>query len=237
MTHGPAARPGRSLARHLIIDGYNLLHAAGLSQARYAPGDLKRQRHRLLVKLANLLTTEERVRCTVAFDAFDAPSGLDRHYRHTEISVMFAEPGHDADALIEALIEAHSTPSQLLVVSSDHRLHRSAKQHRAAGMDSEEFLEFLEDRSKSAASVKQQTAAKPASPPSSSRDAEVSYWLNEFGGIDVAAIARSDDPDAGRPADPWQKEIDDLQKRLDQPAGLEDWLNRPPDRKGRGGAD
>jgi predicted RNA-binding protein with PIN domain len=95
-------------AAFLIIDGYNLLHEAGLSQAKYASGDLHRQRHRLLVRLTNELSAEERIRCTVVFDAIEAPSGLERQFRHGEIAVMFAEPGHDADSLIEELIEAHS---------------------------------------------------------------------------------------------------------------------------------
>ncbi len=236
MTSGPSAGSGRSAALFLIIDGYNLLHAAGLSQARYAPGDLKRQRHRLLVRLANSLTAAERVRCTVAFDAIDAPLGLDRQYRQAEISVLFAEPGHDADALIEALIDAHSAPSQLLVVSSDHRLQRAAKQRHAASVDSDEFLERLDARSNAAAaSAAQSPPLKPSSTGSSSsgQAEDVSYWLKEFGEINVEAIAKSDDPDAGAAAaDPWQKNLDELQQRLDQAADLDDWLNRPPDRKG-----
>ena len=236
MTPGASAGSGRSAALFLIIDGYNLMHAAGLSQARYAPGDLKRQRHRLLVRLAVFLTGPERVRCTVAFDAIDAPLGLDRHYRHAEISVLFAEPGHDADTLIEDLIDAHSAPSQLLVVSSDHRLQRAAKHRHAASVDSEEFLERLDARSKAAAdaSAAQTPQQKPSSTgaPSTGQADDVSYWLKEFGDIDVEAIAKSDDPERGAAADPWQKNIDELQQRLDQAADLDDWLNRPPGRKG-----
>ena len=236
MTSGRSAGSGHSAALFLIIDGYNLMHAAGLSQARYAPGDLKRQRHRLLVRLANSLTGPERVRCTVAFDAIDAPLGLERHYRQAEISVLFAEPGHDADTLIEALIDAHSAPSQLLVVSSDHRLQRAAKHRHAASVDSEEFLERLDARSEAAtvASAEQRPQPKPSSTgPSSSGQAEdVSYWLKEFGEIDVEAIAKSDDPERSAAADPWQKNLDELQQQLDQAADLDDWLNRPPGRKG-----
>ncbi len=42
----------------LLIDGYNLLHAAGLGRARYGPGDLQRARQALLRKLFELLTPE-----------------------------------------------------------------------------------------------------------------------------------------------------------------------------------
>jgi len=212
-------------APFLMIDGYNLLHAAGLSQARYAPGDLQRQRHRLLVRLANLLTPAERVRCTVTFDAMEAPSGLEREYRHAEMRVLFAEPGHDADSLIEDLIESHASPTQLVVVSGDHRLQKAAKHRRAEGIDSEVFLRQLAERAKA--------AAKPAVPPppksTKSSGVDVSYWMDEFGEIDVEALARSDSPSADLPStDPWEKGISDLQKRLDQDSDLDEWLNRRP---------
>ena len=219
----------------LIIDGYNLLHAAGLSQARYAPGDLQRQRHRLLVRLANSLTEAERVRCTVAFDAIDAPSGLARHFRHAEISIQFAAPGHDADTLIEALIEAHSAPSQLVVVSSDHRLQKAAKHRRAEGIDSEVFLERLAARAKAAAAALPPSQSKPNSGSAAGKE-DVSYWLGEFGDINVEELARSADPEADlAKTDPWQQSIDELQQRLDRDTNLDDWLNKPPDRKHSGG--
>lgn len=217
---------------YLMIDGYNLLHAAGLSQAKYAPGDLHRQRHRLLVRLANSLTAEERLRCTVVFDAIEAPAGLDRQFRHAEITVMFAEPGHDADTLIEDLIEAHSAPSQLVVVSSDHRLQKAGKHRHGKSLSSEEFLRELFVRSQAAAKPKTPPASKPGADKLKVGSEELSYWLNEFGPVDVDAINKQVDPDAETIVnDPWQKEIDDLQKQLGE-ADLDEWLKgRPPDRR------
>ena len=79
-------------ALFLIIDGYNLMHAAGLARATYGPGDLARKRLELLVKLARRLTIEERKRCTVVFDAIDAPPNLPGRFVHQEIVILFAEP-------------------------------------------------------------------------------------------------------------------------------------------------
>ena len=56
-----------------IIDGYNLLHAAGLGRPTYGPGDLERCRNRLLSFLRTHLRAAERARTTVVFDARDAP--------------------------------------------------------------------------------------------------------------------------------------------------------------------
>ena len=214
-------------APFVIVDGYNLMHAAGLARARYAPGDLKRQRHRMLVRLTSEMTAEERIRCTVVFDAIEAPSGLERSYRHGEITVMFAEPGHEADELIEELIATHSAARNLLVVSSDHRLQKAAKQRRADCVDSEVFLERLAARAK----------AEPPPPSGSDRSkttvppgqADVGFWMEEFGEIDVETLAKQDDPTTGSASvDPWQKNLDDLQRRLSNSGDLDDWLNQPP---------
>jgi len=59
--------------KFLIIDGYNLMHAAGMARERYGPGDLERCRERLLRFLHSRLTAEERKRTTIVFDAWDPP--------------------------------------------------------------------------------------------------------------------------------------------------------------------
>src|SRR5690606_3322167 len=90
----------------LIIDGYNLLHAVGLGRARYGPGQLEKQRQRLLAFLAEHVSAIQRLRTTVVFDARDAPPGLARHAVHAEMEIVFARPGEEADPLIEELIAA-----------------------------------------------------------------------------------------------------------------------------------
>jgi predicted RNA-binding protein with PIN domain len=211
----------------LIVDGYNLLHAAGLAREKYGPGDLQRLRHRLLVRLASEMTSEERHRCTVVFDALDAPSGLESRLRHGEITVMFAEPGHEADELIEALIASHSSSKQLIVVSSDHRLQKAARHRRADSVDSEVFLDQLTARAKSRRAAQQGSQGS-----STTGDAgDVAYWMDEFGEFDVATLEKSDDPDsASAESDPWQKNLDELQRHLNDAANLDDWLNERPER-------
>lgn len=213
----------------LIIDGYNLLHAAGLARANYAQGDLQRQRHQLLVQIATKLSTEERQRCTVVFDAIDAPTGLDRKFQHEGIAVLFAEPGHEADELIEQLVAQHSAARNLLVVSSDHRLQRAARSRRAASLDSEAFLTRLSRKEEASqttgrSSKNDDGSAKP--PPTTGP--EVAYWLREFGPIDVDTIAAEEETSATNSADPWQQEIEELQRELNSPQNLDRWLDEQP---------
>ncbi len=57
----------------LLIDGYNLMHAAGILGRGSGPGSLQRSRLALLNFLAESLDPREVPRTTVVFDAHDAP--------------------------------------------------------------------------------------------------------------------------------------------------------------------
>lgn len=161
----------------LLIDGYNLLHAAGLVGRRLGPGGLERARAGLLSQLAASLTPEEIARTIVVFDAGpDAPRDRPRQELLHGIQVRYARLGEEADDELERLIAADSTPRQLTVVSGDHRLHRAARRRRARAIDSETWLAELQQRRKSAPSPSPPT--KPTEPLSAE---EVNDWLREFG--------------------------------------------------------
>lgn len=132
---------------YLIIDGYNVMHAAGLARPNYGPGDLERCRHRLLRLLVTFLTPKERDRAKVVFDAWDAPEGLPNRMKFEGLQVRFADPGHDADSLIEELILAHSAPRQIIVVSGDRRLQKAAHRRKAKFIGSLSFLDEIVQRS------------------------------------------------------------------------------------------
>jgi uncharacterized protein len=128
----------------VLIDGYNLLHAAGLAKSKYAPGELERRRIRLIARLKELLDPEQLARTTIVFDARinpppdrpDPPSG--------PLTILFPPRHQEADDLLEELLSKHSAPQQVLVVSSDHRLHKAARRRGATPIDSETFLDQLE---------------------------------------------------------------------------------------------
>jgi predicted RNA-binding protein with PIN domain len=216
-------------APFLIIDGYNLLHAAGFARCRYGPRDLERARRRLLVLLAEKLDPEERRRCTIVYDAQDAAGDAPRADEHHGIAVQFAAPGQDADAVIESHIEHHSAPRRLIVVSSDHRLHKAARRRGASPVDSESFLQQLERRESISPLVEDQVFHPPASarPPSGSAD----DWPTIFGDIDVRAIEQEvgQEPqiESLRPDRPSADRLESLQRQLDDPRWVEEWLNEP----------
>ena len=177
----------------LLIDGYNLLHAAGLGRARYGPGDLQRARQALLRKLFELLTPAEIARTAVVFDARQPPPHLPPHWYINGLRVVYARPHGDADLLLEQLIDEHSHPRQLTVVSSDHRLHRAAKSRRAAATDSAEFLQFLEHRRRSTTEVPLPVPARIA-PTKDVAAAELAYWMSVFGDVKISELIEPDRP-------------------------------------------
>jgi hypothetical protein len=161
----------------LLIDGYNLLHASGILGRGIGPGSLERSRAALLNFLAESLAADDLARTTVVFDAREAPPGLPRSVQHRGITVCFAEPGGDADGVIEQLIAADSSPRRLTVVSSDHRLHRAARRRHAKPIDSDQwYLQVV--RARIARQKGPTQSAKPGDPASES---EVQFWLRQFG--------------------------------------------------------
>lgn len=215
----------------LLIDGYNLLHAAGLARTRYAPGDLQRARHRLLALLCEKLTTIEQMRCTVVFDARGNLHLEARESRHHDITVLFTPPQFEADDLIEQLIAQHPAPKQLVVVSADHRLHQAAHRRHARPLDSHQFWEQLQTRPDARQAWQAPPPPPPEKPPATSQATEL--WLAEFGTISVdqlAAEVRAEQP-AAPPADAWTRHLLELEQTLNDPERRQRFLDSEPRRR------
>jgi predicted RNA-binding protein with PIN domain len=172
----------------LLIDGYNLLNAVGITgpggdAARIVAGagrtsSLHRSRIALLNFLVESLDAREIAHATVVFDAAGAPPGLPRALAHRGLAVRFAPRTSDADSLLEDLIRQDTSPRRLTVVSSDHRVQRAAKRRRARAVDSDVwYAEILHRRQTSAP-----LSACPASPKLPLDQEEVEIWLSQFGG-------------------------------------------------------
>ena len=164
----------------ILIDGYNLMHAAGLMQPRFGPGGLEKARRALIGMLGGALG-DEAARTTVVFDARVRPESARKESEQSPaaqgIRVEFATDEEDADARIEKLIRLDSAPKQLTVVSSDARLRTAAKRRGAKPVDCEEFLKGL-----AASRRTKQRGQSPAPPekPSGRSARESEFWLHEF---------------------------------------------------------
>ncbi len=176
----------------LIIDGYNLLHASGILGRGVGPGGLERSRNALLNFLAESLDEAVLASTTIVFDARQAPRGLSRTVQHRGMTVRFADPGLDADDVIEALIKANTAPKRLTVVSSDHRLHRAARRRKALAIDSDQwYSQVLRER------IARARSKSPSIRPSSAMtEHEVRFWLRLFGLEEPAVDEAKPEPPA-----------------------------------------
>jgi predicted RNA-binding protein with PIN domain len=165
----------------LLIDGYNLMYAAGLLGKRLGPDGFRKVRTRFLNDLAHALGALEAQLTTVVFDASAAPEDRPQRASHKGITVIYAVEDENADERIEHLIAAHSSPKTLTVVSSDHRIRQAANRRRAKAVTADEFWTQLRDRKPG------KPTPSPAMPPPEERTrqegpspGEAAMWLEIF---------------------------------------------------------
>lgn len=158
----------------LLIDGYNLLFASSVFVPEGVVPSLANTRDALLDFLASALDAKLRPQTIVVFDAAQAPPGLPRELRHQEMRVLFSAKKSSADELLEHLLEDANQPRQLLVISSDHRIQRAARQKGASFQDSDAWL-----REQAKRRTSQQSASQDAKPELPSQE-DAAHWINEF---------------------------------------------------------
>jgi predicted RNA-binding protein with PIN domain len=181
----------------LLIDGYNLMHAAGMAQHDYKPGDLLKCRTKLLRYLLGKLSAAEIRNTTIIFDARDPPPDRPAQVVVSGLKVLFANPGGDADVVIQEWLARHSSPTRVTLVSSDRVLQRAARGCRSKFVGSDEFLHDLERRRAPQGRTGSTRAAhsddsKPAAHLSAS---DAAHWLKLFGDVrlDALAVVAEDD--------------------------------------------
>lgn len=134
-----------------LVDGYNFLNNSGIETKPGGPAGLSSlglARQALLDFLVRHLSPEEARATVVVFDAQFQPRPLPTEFTYHGIDVKFAVRYPDADSLLEQLIAEHTSPRQLTVISSDHRVQRAARRRRARFVDSERWYRQLLAREK-----------------------------------------------------------------------------------------
>lgn len=209
----------------LLIDGYNLLHAQGLTGPAHDSERLRKAREKLLKMLSKRLSPMDRHVTRVIFDAAQKLPVAPRMLWVDGITVEFASESSSADERVIDLIDRHDAPKKLVVVSSDNEIGEAAKRRGCRIIGADEFMEILEDPRRPV--LMPLNAAKPASLgrsttqlPEGMVPKETDYWLEQFAdlvadesiaqrldrehtilkSIDVAAIEREI-----RDSDPFEK--------------------------------
>jgi predicted RNA-binding protein with PIN domain len=155
------------MARHIIIDGYNLAFA--LRETRAEVRNDQDQTRRILLDLLRRFKKLHPAEVTVVFDGRgDQP---DRRQRISGIDLIFSRSPVTADDEIRTLVARAKDPGRLLVVSSDREVSRPARRRGAETIRSDEFGDRL-------FAALQQDPLKPEKPAAM----DVEHWLNRFTG-------------------------------------------------------
>jgi uncharacterized protein len=195
-----------------IIDGYNVMFAAGWMDGRLGPDRFRKVRQRFLNELAAWLDPVDAHLTTVVFDANDAPDHVPASTRHKGISVLFAVDHDSADERIEDLIAKDSSPRTLTVVSSDHRIQRAASRRKARVVSADEFLTMLDSRKER---KRTPTVAAPEPPRSEAPTAlEAAFWLEEF--RDVVESQEAREIFRGDPSFPTDEELARIEREVEE---------------------
>lgn len=158
----------------VLVDGYNLLFASSVFVPEGMAPTLSNTRDALLDFLAETIAAKLLPQTTVVFDAAQAPPGLPKEMQHRGMRIVFSAKKSSADEVLEDLLDNAKQPKELLVISSDHRIQRAARQKGARYVDSEQWLKERATNRK--AQRRESQEQKPELP--SSEDAAI--WIEAF---------------------------------------------------------
>jgi len=165
----------------ILIDGYNLIFQCGLEGKRRSPVTIEKARDRLVSTLKNRLCDQERKQIAIVFDATKLPiKETEKVSVREEMTIYFSVDFDDADSMIEEMIRTNSNPKQLLVVSSDHRMHKAALRRKATPIDSDVWFDQVEQTGESDTDFPESNKDedREKSLPDSFADID---WFKEFG--------------------------------------------------------
>lgn len=123
------------MARHLIVDGYNLLGVRG-EMARVTTGGGEAARERLLRELAAYRQRKGHP-ITVVFDGWQQGPDTERREHRAGVQVVFSRRGEQADQVIQRLTDEFG--ADCAVVSSDREVVAFARVRGALTISASEF--------------------------------------------------------------------------------------------------
>jgi predicted RNA-binding protein with PIN domain len=195
-----------------LIDGYNVMFAAGLMGRKFGPEGFRKVRLRFLNDLAATLDPVDAHMTTVVFDANDAPGHLSASTRHKGITVLYAVDHDSADERIEELIAHHTHPRSLTVVSSDHRIQKAANRKKARVLSADEFLtrlDSLKERKRPSVPAREESTRQEISTAE-----ESAFWMEEFREVVESEEARQ--VSRGDPSFPTDEELAQIEREVEE---------------------
>lgn len=203
----------------IIIDGYNFLMTTGMLSPNAHESELEKGRRRLVQFLAQSFPdAEERKKLIVVFDSatlLDLPEKL----QIRDIRVRFAKGYDSADDLIIEMVRGHAVPKRVLVVSSDHEIQTQVKRRRASFVDSEAWLDQVEEF------VRKRDSESPSRPDTKPApdQSDADHWIEVFSSAEDTWKTQGDPAEmAGKQNAPEVNDDSDDQKNSPSQSNLAD---------------
>ncbi len=134
------------MPQQLLIDGYNLMHAALPLLGVGSSMSLEQKRNAFLSSLAGELSSETRRRTTIVFDAQQTGQFYGTRQQFQSMTILFTDAETEADTVIENAVLTSHGPKSLLIVSSDHRIQKTARRRGSQFVERRHFaLAIFED--------------------------------------------------------------------------------------------
>lgn len=170
----------------VLIDGNNLLHAAGA-------GELEIRASRLgLCHVIGEWAKKRKQRVRIVFDGPSPRDAVLQQMVRTGVEVTFSGAGVSADVVLAELIRTESAPKRLTVVSSDREVQRPARRRKCSVESSDAFARNVAAELRRPASRDESRPEKPTGV----SEAELKLWLEAF-----AVDRESESPDEGTAMD------------------------------------
>lgn len=142
--------------RHLLVDGYNILHAWGWLDAR---AEVVVAREKLAGALAPIRDVED-VRVTLVFDGRGAAAAADAAHEAEDFQVVYAPAGLTADGAIERLVAGSPDPAACAVATADGLERETVLAAGGTCVSPEELRAWIERCNHRAASARRRSAAR-----------------------------------------------------------------------------
>ncbi|MFA6468563.1 MAG: NYN domain-containing protein [Bacteroidota bacterium] len=154
--------------QHVIIDGYNLIHAVpALKRTLLHDAESARE---LLIHSVSMLTIRNKFRSTIVFDGMKQEDSTSHKKSHAPVHVLYSYP-LSADTKINQMIEQSKSRSQLIIVTSDREILNFARTCSCQTHTSRYFTRMLVDNSDTI-SEKSESSLSPF---------QIDEWLKIFG--------------------------------------------------------
>lgn len=160
-----------------LIDGYNLMLGSVVSPDAKKKRSLHDARLYFLNWLESKLAPQERTNVCIVFDTAHNATH-DQQTAFHGMKIIYAASHLSADECIQSLIRNHSSPSKLTVVSSDHQIQRNARARGAKAIDSEIWIEQLNEQR---IDINRDRLAGPTDSEKPEQETNTKKWLEEFG--------------------------------------------------------